>query len=93
MFATVLVEVLDAAGEETNRTVPVHLEYMQTAESYGSDADGRRGTVLVSYEVTDSFTDAVLLAEEEAQVLRDAEERFLENPERYAPRANVRVGR
>ena len=90
-YATVLVSVLDREGCETGRAVPVNLEYVRTAEPYGADADGRRGTILVEYNVTNQWTDAVLLKEEEEQVLRDGVSAFLRDPEPYAVRVNRRV--
>lgn len=91
-YATVLVNVLDREGYETGRAVPVSLEYVRLVENqYGADADGHRGTLLVEYDVTNQWTDAVLLKEEEDQVLRDGVKAFLNDPEQYAARANRRV--
>ena len=56
---TVLVDVLNQADEsETGQVVPVGVVYLKDVDkSYGEDADGQRGTTLVSYEVLDHYID------------------------------------
>lgn len=56
---TVLVDVLNQADEtETGQVVPVEVVYLKDVDkSYGEDADGQRGTTLVSYEVLDHYVD------------------------------------
>lgn len=56
---TILVDVLNQADEtETGQVVPVEVVYLKDVDkSYGEDADGQRGTTLVSYEVLDHYID------------------------------------
>jgi hypothetical protein len=49
-LATVVVE-----DGETGQAYPVDVEYVETLESYGHDADGRRGTVLTTIEVGEAY--------------------------------------
>jgi hypothetical protein len=48
--ATVIIE-----DGETEEHYAVDVEYREIAESYGADADGRRGTVLTTIEVGEAY--------------------------------------
>ena len=90
-FTEIIVDVLDSDGYETGRSVGVCIEYrMEGDGSYGEDADGQRGTGLVSYDIIDAWTDAVLLKEEEEQVIEAARRQFELEPLRYRVRPNHR---
>lgn len=48
------VDLTNEQGEEIGRTIPVAVEYATHVDgSYGEDADGRRGTVLIEREILD----------------------------------------
>ncbi len=71
------IEVTDNAGYPTGVTVPVTVEFLQEFdEDYGEDADGRRGTPRVSYELVDLAIDHEILrgltSAEADQVLSEA---------------------
>lgn len=83
------VEVTDAQGYETGRSVPVLLDYIiETDQSYGEDADGNRGTVLVSYDILDAYLepDALkdLTADEAERALQTARAYFEHNPTKWS---------
>jgi hypothetical protein len=75
------IEVLDADGQGTGREVDVYIDFFVDVDNaYGADADGNRGERGVEYLVEqvaiDKWQAKTLLAEEQAQVIRDAEKRF-----------------
>lgn len=75
------IEVLDADGQGTGREVDVYIDFFVDVDNaYGADADGNRGVRRVEYQIEDIYIDKwqakTLLAEEQAQVIRDAEKRF-----------------
>jgi hypothetical protein len=75
------IEVLDRDGQGTGREIDVYVEYfVEVDNSYGADADGNRGERRVFYSIErldiDRWQVGTLLAEERAQVLRDAERKF-----------------
>lgn len=75
------IEVLDADGQGTGREVDVYIDYFVDVDNhYGADADGNRGERRVEYQIEHIYIDPwqakTLLAEEQAQVIRDAETRF-----------------
>jgi|GEM_PF-7039481 hypothetical protein len=46
-------------GEFLARPVPVIIDYVQSVDgSYGEDADGHRGGLLVEYDILDAFIQA-----------------------------------
>lgn len=75
------IDVLDRDGAETGRVVPVYIDFTISVDNnYGADADNRRGVRMVEYDIQeirlDEETARTLLAEEQAQVIRDAEAKF-----------------
>jgi hypothetical protein len=77
----ITVEVLDREGHGTGRMVDVFIAYTVSVDNaYGADTDGHRGERRVEYDIQDLTIAApikqTLLAEELAQVLYDAEQRF-----------------
>ena len=74
------IDVLDANEEYTGRSVMVCIDYhIDVDNAYGADADGNRGIRLVEYVIDKVYLDpseAPLLAEELAQVIKEAERRF-----------------
>ena len=74
------IDVLDQNGDYTGRSVTVCIDYhIDVDNAYGADADGRRGERRVEYEIDQVYLDPSedpLLAEELAQVLKEAERRF-----------------
>jgi hypothetical protein len=74
------IDVLDVNGDYTGRSVTVCLDYhIDVDNAYGADADGNRGERRVEYEIDNVYLDpseAPLLAEELAQVIKEAERRF-----------------
>ena len=60
--STILVDLTDAVGHAIGRSVPVDIEYVQTiTQSYGEDADGRRGEPVVEYNFLGASMDTVTL--------------------------------
>ena len=83
------VVVLDADGYETGLTVPVALEYVKEVDrSYGEDADGRRGTLLVEYTVVDRYIAPEHLRDlnsaQVEQLLASAERQLYARPDQHA---------
>ena len=81
------IEVLDQDGCTTDREVEVYIDYTISVDSaYGADADGNRGERRVEYDIQDVYVlpevERTLLAEELAQVKRDAEAKF-ENSDKH----------
>ena len=75
------IEVLTAEGEPTGKEVEVYIDFTISVDNaYGADADGNRGERRVEYDVQDVYVqpevERTLLAEELAQVKRDAEAKF-----------------
>lgn len=74
----VFVDVLNAYECPIGHTVPVEIEYIKDVEkSYGADADGQRGTMLVSIEIIEMAIDQVhlrsLTSAQVERILQDAE--------------------
>lgn len=60
--STVLVDLTDAEGHAIGQSVPVDIEYVQTiTQSYGEDADGRRGEPVIEYDLLDASIDVGFL--------------------------------
>jgi len=75
------IEVLTAEGETTGKEVEVYIDFTISVDNaYGADADGNRGERRVEYDVQNVYVqpevERTLLAEELAQVKRDAEAKF-----------------
>ena len=75
------IEVLDTDSCTTGREVEVYIDFTISVDNaYGADADGNRGERRVEYDVQDVYVqpevERTLLAEELAQVKRDAEAKF-----------------
>ena len=60
--STILVDLTDADGHAIGQSVPVEIEYVQTiTQSYGEDADGRRGEPVIEYDFLGASMDTVTL--------------------------------
>ena len=60
--STVLVNLTDSEGHLTGRSIPVDIEYVQTiTQSYGEDADGRRGEPVIEYDFLGASMDVETL--------------------------------
>lgn len=84
---TILVDLVDTDGYAKGRTVPVDIEYMvDVDQSYGADADGHRGTLLISREILD-----LSIAHEDLLVMNshDVEFALLEARTIFANRRDV----
>jgi hypothetical protein len=56
MTATLYIDLTDAEGYATGRTVPVTVDYITIVDKdYGSDADGRQGETRYEREVLDVY--------------------------------------
>ncbi len=78
---TLEVEILDAEGCTTDRTVKVYLDVVKEVDySYGADADGNRGITHTFYNILDVWIDhkdlKTLTLGEAQQAIKDAEAIF-----------------
>lgn len=76
MTATLYIDLTDAEGHATGRTVPVVVEFCTRAYEYGEDADGNHGEILYEDEVLDVWIDhedlKTLTTPQAEQVLAEA---------------------
>ena len=84
----IMVDLKDAEGYPTGRSVPVQLDYVVTVEqAYGEDADGRQGMPRVEYAVLDQFIDladlVTLNSMEVEQALAEAAAIFHQRPKHW----------
>ena len=84
----IMVDLKDAEGYPTGRSVPVQLDYVVTVEqAYGADADGRQGMPRVEYAVLDQFIDladlVTLNSMEVEQALAEATAIFHQRPKHW----------
>lgn len=87
--STILVNLTDAEGHVTGRAVPVSVGYMQSiTHDYGEDADGRRGTPMIEYDLLDVSLDTTTLRtlsiQQAEQVLAEARAIFFQRNARTA---------
>ena len=80
MTATLYIDLTDAEGHATGRTVPVVVEFCTRAYEYGEDADGNHGEILYEDEVLDVWINheemKTLTTQQAEQVIDEAREQF-----------------
>jgi hypothetical protein len=85
----ILVELEDEFGAPIGQTVDVIIEFVREVDcSYGEDADGQRGTTLVSYHLLDAYiidSQALrqLTAAQAEEAILIARQRFEEAPKHF----------
>lgn len=82
------VHLEDDYGARLCPNVDVCIEYVQEVEfDYGADADGNRGTTLVSYEILDCYLAEgelnKLTIEQVGQVIEEAKRIFHDHPKHF----------
>ncbi len=83
MTTTLYIDLTDAEGHATGRTVPVVVGYVTIVDKdYGTDADGHRGEMREEREVVGMCLDhhdvRTLTPQQVEQVIVDAQEQFMQ---------------
>jgi hypothetical protein len=82
MTTTLCIDLTDAEGHATGRTVPVVVEYATIPYEYGTDADGHRGEMRYEREVLGVCLDhrdvRTLTPRQVEQVIVEAQEQCMQ---------------
>lgn len=83
-----LIDLTDADGHATGKSVPVFIEYVVEVDSdYGADADGHRGEVRTEYSILDHYIETedllTMNSGEVERALADADATFHRLPHHH----------